>query len=85
VKCRDINELRTLLTRQDLERHVVRLRFDMAISSEETRSNASSRPSGNRRYAGVLLLVDRTNSTAARSDGIFPDDLPPVVRTRSRA
>ena len=37
MRCRDLNELRALLTRPELERHVVRLHLDMAVSvAEET-------------------------------------------------
>jgi DNA repair exonuclease SbcCD nuclease subunit len=85
VKCRDINELRTLLTRQDLERHVVRLRLDMAVSlSEENEVERILRDlqgtDATHGRAGILL-VDRTNlRLQPGSDGIFPDDLPPVVK-----
>jgi len=85
VKCRDINELRTLLTRQDLERHVVRLRLDMAVSlSEENEVERILRDlqgtDATHGRAGILL-VDRTNlRLQPGSDGIFPDDLPPVIK-----
>ena len=90
VKCRDINELRTLLTRPDLERHVVRLRLDMAVSlSEENEVERILRDlqgtDATHGRAGILL-VDRTNlRLQPGSDGIFPDDLPPVVKDTSRA
>lgn len=35
VRCRSLNELRALLTMSELERHVVRLHFDMAVSVAE--------------------------------------------------
>ena len=85
VKCRDINELRTLLTTPDLERHVVRLRLDMAVSlSEENEVERILRDlqgtDATHGRAGILL-VDRTNlRLQPGSDGIFPDDLPPVVK-----
>jgi DNA repair exonuclease SbcCD nuclease subunit len=35
VRCRDMNELRSLLTTPDLDRHVVRLHLDMTVSLSE--------------------------------------------------
>ena len=43
VHCRDMHQLRTLLTLPELQRHVVRLRLDMAVTlSRKTKSSASS-------------------------------------------
>ena len=85
VTCRDINELRTLLTRQDLDRHVVRLQLDMTVSlAEENEVERILRDlqgtDATHGRAGVLL-VDRTNlRLQPGSGGVFPDDLPPVVK-----
>ena len=35
MRCCDMNELRSLLTRPDLDRHVVRLHLDMTVSLSE--------------------------------------------------
>ncbi len=64
-RCRDINELRTLLTTPDLERHVVRLHLDMTVSlAEESEVERILRDlqgtDATHGRAGVLL-VDRTN------------------------
>jgi DNA repair exonuclease SbcCD nuclease subunit len=85
VTCRDVNELRTLLTKPDLERHVVRLRLDMSVSlSEEHEVDRILRDlqgtEATHGRAGILL-IDRTNlRLQPGSDGIFPADLPPVVQ-----
>ena len=67
--CRDMNELRTLLTTPDLERHVVRLQLDMAVSlSEENEVERILRElqgtDATHGRAGILL-VDKTESAAA--------------------
>ena len=85
VRCRDINELRTLLTTPDLDRHVVRLHLDMTVSlAEESEVERILRDlqgtDATHGRAGVLL-VDRTNlRLQPGSGGVFPDDLPPVVK-----
>ena len=84
-RCRDINELRTLLTTQDLDRHVVRLHLDMMVSvAEESEVERMLRDlqgtDATHGRAGVLL-VDRTNlRLQPGSGGVFPEDLPPVVK-----
>jgi DNA repair exonuclease SbcCD nuclease subunit len=84
-RCRDINELRTLLTTPDLDRHVVRLHLDMTVTvAEESEVDRIVRDlqgtSATHGRAGVLL-VDKTNLRLhPGSNGIFPDDLPPVVQ-----
>lgn len=84
-RCRDINELRTLLTTHDLDRHVVRLHLDMTVSlAEESEVERILRDlqgtDATHGRAGVLL-VDRTNlRLQPGSGGVFPDDLPPVVK-----
>ena len=89
VRCRDMNELRTLLTTPDLDRHVVRLHLDMTVSlSEESEVERILRDlqgtDATHGRAGVLL-VDRTNLRlqpvpAASSQTIFRR----CSRTRSR-
>jgi len=84
-RCRDLNELRTFMTTPDLERHVVRLHLDMTVSvAEESEVERILRDlqgtDATHGRAGVLL-VDKTNlRLQAGSGGIFPDDLPPVLK-----
>ena len=84
-RCRDVNELRTLLTTQDLDRHVVRLHLDMTVSlAEESEVERILRDlqgtDATHGRAGVLL-VDRTNlMLQAGSGAAFPDDLPAVIK-----
>jgi DNA repair exonuclease SbcCD nuclease subunit len=83
--CHDINELRTLLTAPDLDRHVVRLHLDMAVSlAEESEIERILRvlqgTDASHARAGVLL-VDKTNlRLRSGSGGGFPDSLPPVLK-----
>jgi DNA repair exonuclease SbcCD nuclease subunit len=83
--CRDLNELRRVLTIPDLDRHVLRLHLDMTVSlSEETEVDRILRDlqgtDATHGRAGVLL-VDRTRlRLQAGSGDAFPDDLPMVVR-----
>jgi DNA repair exonuclease SbcCD nuclease subunit len=84
-RCRDINELRTLLTTPDLERHVVRLHLDMTVSlaeeSEVERILRDLRGTEATHGRAGILWVDRTNLTLQTgSEGVFPDDLPPVLK-----
>ena len=73
------------MTTPDLERHVVRLHLDMTVSvAEESEVERILRDlegtDATHGRAGVLL-VDKTNlKLQAGSAGIFPDDLPPVLR-----
>jgi DNA repair exonuclease SbcCD nuclease subunit len=84
-RCRNVNELRTLLTTQDLDRHVIRLHLDMTVSlAEESEVERILRDlqgtDATHGRAGVLL-VDRTNlRLQPGSGGVFPDDLPTVVK-----
>ena len=84
-RCRDLNELRTFMITPDLERHVVRLHLDMTVSvAEESEVERILRDlegtDATHGRAGVLL-VDKANlKLQAGSAGIFPDDLPPVLR-----
>ena len=74
-----------MLTTPDLDRHVVRLHLDMTVSlAEENEVERILRElqgtDAAHGRAGVLL-VDRTNlRLQPGSGGIFPEDLPPVVR-----
>jgi DNA repair exonuclease SbcCD nuclease subunit len=84
-RCRDVNELRTLLTMKDLDRHVVRLHLDMTVSvAEESEVERILRElqgtDATHGRAGVLV-VDRTKlRLQPGSGGVFPDDLPPVIK-----
>ena len=84
-RCRDLNELRTFMITPDLERHVVRLHLDMTVSvAEESEVERILRDlegtDATHGRAGVLL-VDKANlKLQAGSAGIFPDDLPPVLK-----
>jgi DNA repair exonuclease SbcCD nuclease subunit len=85
VRCRDINELRRLLTTPDLERHVVRLQLDMTVSlSEESEVERILRDlegtDATHGRAGILLLNrDRLRLQAGSGDA-FPEDLTPVLK-----
>jgi DNA repair exonuclease SbcCD nuclease subunit len=84
-RCRDINDLRALLTTPELDRHVVRLELDMTVSvAEESEVERILRDlqgtNATHGRAGILLL-DRTNlRLQPGSRGVFPEDLPPVVK-----
>jgi len=85
VHCRDMNELRNVLTLQELDRHVVRLSLEMTVSlSEESelerivKDLAGTDATHGR--AGILI-VDRANlQLQVGSGGAFPEDLPAVIR-----
>jgi DNA repair exonuclease SbcCD nuclease subunit len=85
VRCRDMKELRELLTRKDLERHVVRLHLDMTVTlAEESELN---RILGDLRGTEAthgrvgILIEDRSKlRIQAGSADAFPDDLPPVLK-----
>jgi DNA repair exonuclease SbcCD nuclease subunit len=85
VQCRDMNELRSVLTIQGLDRHVVRLHLDMTVSlSEESEVERILRDlqgtDATHGRAGVLV-VDRANLQLMVGSGdAFPDDLPPVLK-----
>ncbi len=85
VQCRDLNELRAVLTIQDLDRHVVRLCLDMTVSlSEEIEVDRILRDlqgtDATHGRAGILV-VDRGNLRLQVGSGdAFPDDLPAVLR-----
>jgi DNA repair exonuclease SbcCD nuclease subunit len=84
VRCRSLNELRSLLTTPDLERYVVRVHLDMSVTvAEESEIERILRElqgtDAAHARAGVVL-VDRTNFHLERgSGGAFPANLPPVI------
>jgi hypothetical protein len=84
-RCRNLNELRALLTTPDLDRHVVRLQLDMTVSvaeeSEVERILRELQGTNATHGRAGILLVDRTKLILqAGSGGVFPEDLPPVIR-----
>jgi len=85
VRCCDLNELRGVLTIQELDRHVVRLFLDMTVSlSEESEVERILRDlqgtDATHGRAGVLL-VDRTSlRLQVGSADAFPEDLPLVLK-----
>ena len=85
VRCHDMNELRSLLTTPDLDRHVVRLHLDMTVSlSEESEVERILRDlqgtDATHGRVGVLM-VDRAGlGLQVGSGDAFPDDLPPVLK-----
>lgn len=85
VRCRGMNELRALLTRPDLERHVVRLHLDMTVSlaeeSELSRILQDLEGTTATHGRAGILVVDRTGlRVQAGSANAFPDDLAPVLK-----
>jgi DNA repair exonuclease SbcCD nuclease subunit len=86
VRCRDLNELRALLTRPELERHVVRLHLDMAVSvAEESEIDRIVRELHGTDAAhgrAGIILVDRSGLRLVPGsiDDVFPENLPPVVK-----
>jgi DNA repair exonuclease SbcCD nuclease subunit len=84
-RCRNINELRALLTTPELDRHVVRLHLDMTVSvaeeSEVERILRELQGTDATHGRAGILLVDRTNlRLQPGSGGVFPEDLPLVVK-----
>jgi DNA repair exonuclease SbcCD nuclease subunit len=85
VRCRDMNELRSLLTRSDLDRHVVRLHLEMTVSlSEESEVERILRDlrgtDATHGRVGVLLEDLEGLRLQAGSCNAFPEDLPPVLK-----
>ncbi len=85
VWCRDMQELRSLLTTPALERHVIRLHLDMSVSlPEETEVDRILRDlrGTDATHGRVgILIEDRANlRLQTGSGGAFPDNLPPVLQ-----
>lgn len=85
LRCRDMNELRGLLTRQDLERHVLRLHLDMTVTlAEEVELNRIVRElegtEATHGRAGILVVDQSNLHREAGSADDFPDDLPAVLK-----
>ena len=85
VRCRDMNELRSLLTTSDLDRHVVRLLLDMTVSlaeeSEVERILRDLRGTDATHGRVGVLVEDLTNlRLQVGSRDAFPDHLPPVLK-----
>jgi DNA repair exonuclease SbcCD nuclease subunit len=85
VRCRDMSELRALLAAPELERHVVRLHLEMTVSlAEENEVERILRELQGTDAAhgrAGILLIDRSNlRLQPGAGGIFPDDLPPVLK-----
>lgn len=85
VRCRSLSELRALLTMSELERHVVRLHLNMAVSvAEESEVERIVRElqgtDASHGRAGIIL-VDRSGlRLVPGSVDAFPEHLPPVVK-----
>jgi DNA repair exonuclease SbcCD nuclease subunit len=84
-RCRNINDLRTLLTIPELDRHVVRIHLDMTVSvaeeSEVERILRELQGTDATHGRAGILLVDRANlKLQAGSGEVFPEDLPPVIK-----
>jgi DNA repair exonuclease SbcCD nuclease subunit len=85
VQCRDLNELRALLTRPELERHVIRLHLDMTVSvSEESEVERIVRELQGTDAAHAragIILVDRSGLRLMPGTiDDFPENLPAVVK-----
>lgn len=84
-RCRDMNELRALLTTPNLERHVVRLHLDMTVSlAEESEIERIVRDlqgtDATHGRAGALLVDREDLRLRLDSADVFPDDLSPVLK-----
>ena len=85
VQCRDMRELRELLTRKDLDRHVIRLRLDMTVTlAEESEMNRIladlKGTEATHGRAGILVEDLSGLRRQAGSVNVFPEDLPAVLR-----
>jgi DNA repair exonuclease SbcCD nuclease subunit len=85
VRCRDMIQLRDLLTRRDLDRRVVRLHLDMNVSlSEESEVERILRDlqgtDATHGRVGVLVVDKAGLRLQAGSGGAFSDELPPVLK-----
>jgi DNA repair exonuclease SbcCD nuclease subunit len=85
VRCRDMHELRALLTTPDLDRHVVRLHLDMTVTlSEESEVERILRDlrgtDATHGRVGVLVEDLANLRLQVGSGDAFPEDLPPVLK-----
>jgi DNA repair exonuclease SbcCD nuclease subunit len=85
VRCRDMNELRALLTTPNLDRHVVRLHLDMTVSlAEESEMERILRDlegtDATHGRAGVVIVDKEMLRIQVGSVDAFPDDLPLVLK-----
>jgi DNA repair exonuclease SbcCD nuclease subunit len=85
VRCRDMNDLRNLLTTPDLDRHVVRLHLDMTVSlAERSEVERILRDLGGtdatHGRAGVVVEDLSGLRLHAGSGDAFPENLPPVLK-----
>jgi DNA repair exonuclease SbcCD nuclease subunit len=85
VRCRDMNDLRNLLTTPDLDRHVVRLHLDMTVTlAERSEVERILRDLGGtdatHGRAGVVVEDLSGLRLRAGSGGAFPENLPPVLK-----
>jgi len=85
VNCRNLNELRNLLIKPDLERHVVRLHLDMVVSVAEQSEverivNELQGTDASHGRVGVLLLNSENLRLEPGSAEAFPETLPPVIK-----
>lgn len=84
-RCRDLNELRALLTLPELDRHVLRLHLDMTVSLAEESELARilrdlEGTEATHGRAGILLVDRAKLRIEAGSLDAFPEDLPPVLQ-----
>jgi DNA repair exonuclease SbcCD nuclease subunit len=84
-RCRDLNELRALLTVSDLDRHVVRLHLDMTVSvAEENEVERILRElqgtDATHGRAGILVVDRSSLRLRPGSGGGFPQALPAVIK-----
>lgn len=90
LRCRDMNDLRALLTRKELDKHVVRLHLDMTVTLAEESELARilrelEGTAATIGRAGVLVVHKERLRIQADPTDAFPDDLPPVLAdTRDR-
>jgi DNA repair exonuclease SbcCD nuclease subunit len=85
VRCRDMNELRGLLTTANLDRHVIRLHIDMTVTlAEESEVERILRDlqgtDATCGRAGVVLVDKEKLRLQIGSADAFPDDLPTVLK-----
>ena len=85
VRCRDLNQLRGLLTTPDLDRHVVRLHLDMSVSvaeeSEVQRIVRELQGTDAAHGRAGIAVIDRSGlRLMPGSADVFPETLPPALK-----